>query len=127
MALAAPDNHSVSAAPATNKHEDIRQRWIIHSVQNGIYGNTFHIQSAYNKNYISGPRSVYLNSSIQKAQAFTISYNANGATYNIALADKPNNFLGVKASGHGSSKAHTGTVSYEGTGTQFKIFSVSYL
>lgn len=111
----------VDVSPATAGHEDIRQRWILHAVGDPLTTETFYIQSALDKTYIARvPAQGSLTSDVMHAQAFTISYKADGATYSLSRSDKGNSFISF-------GKSHVSRIAWEGPRAEmFKIFSVSY-
>ncbi|KAJ5612182.1 non-hemolytic phospholipase C precursor [Penicillium lagena] len=123
LALTNVDGKFVGVSPATAAHENIRQRWILHSVNDPLSMDTFYIQSALDMTYITSLGS--LTSDMKDAQAYTISYTPNGATYSLSRSEtgkseKGKSFLSF---GHG----HGLSIAWEGAEAgKFKIFSVSY-
>jgi phospholipase C len=123
LALTNVDGKFVDVSPATAAHENIRQRWILHSVSDPLTTDTFYIQSALDKTYITSLGS--LTSDMKDAQAYTISYTPNGATYSLSRSEtgkgkKGKSFLSF---GHG----HGLSLAWEGAEAgKYKIFSVSY-
>jgi phospholipase C len=122
FALSNDNGDSVGVTPASQKHEDIRQRWIIHAVPNA--SDTFYIQSALDGKYISGLPIGSLTSSVNQAQSFTFQYSPSGATYSFKLSQESSGFVSVKSQSRISSSKSS--LQWDGGLGSFKIFSVSY-
>lgn len=119
----------VSISFATKKHDDPRQRWIIHTVGGPGTGDQFYIQSAMDKKYIARfPLIGQLTSDPKKAQAFTITYSSKGSKYSLTASNKPNTFVKVdpKRGRRSSQNNMTGSISWEAGFGGFTIYSVSY-
>jgi phospholipase C len=113
---------TVGISPASQKHDDISQRWVIHAVPNT--SNSFYIQSALDGKYISSSPIGSLTSSESKAQSFTFEYRPSGATYSFKLSQNNKGYVSVQSQGHiASSKS---SLQWDGGLGSFKIFSVSY-
>jgi phospholipase C len=123
------EHGNVTATKATEKHEDIQQRWILHLV-GAQGGNTFNIKSAFDSSYISTNQT--LTRSKDKAQVYTITDLGNGEGYSL---------LGKRVAGpvnDGKSElrkefterqllsVHRGLVEVGSTIKGWKIFSVTY-
>ncbi|PNY26830.1 Non-hemolytic phospholipase C [Tolypocladium capitatum] len=122
-ALTNIDGCFVGISRSTERHEDIRQRWVIHAA--GGSSNDFFIQSAQDEKYIASLPSIgSLTSDIKGAQAFTISYNVQGSTYSLRLAQTSNSFVSVDSQTNMYSSQSP--VRWEGALGLFNIFSVSY-
>ncbi|KAG5977891.1 hypothetical protein E4U55_006456 [Claviceps digitariae] len=115
-------------SPAGKRHDDLRQRWIIHTVDGpGSGNNKFYLQSALDKQYISTALSSGgLTSEIGKAQAFVITYNFETAEYSVAVAGKPNSTC-VKFNAGGRRRVDDmAPIDWQADSGGFKIYSVSY-
>lgn len=114
---------------ATKKHDNPRQRWIIHTVGGPGASDQFYIQSAVDKKYIARfPLIGQLTSDQKKAQAFTITYSSKGSRYSLTAASRPNTFVKLNpTSGRRSAQVNvTGSISWESGFGGFTIYSVSY-
>lgn len=116
----------VSLTLATKDHKDIRQRWILHSVDGSHYSNSFYMQSAADKKYITPDGG--LDSDVANAQAFSFDYTADGAEYNVYATESSKK---GDAAVHKSKKSKkdgnvTSTVNWAGDIGDFKIYAVSY-
>lgn len=116
MALTNVDGETVGLSAATANHEDIHQRWILHAIGDLATTNTFTIQSAVDKTYISGFPLGGLTYDVAKAQAFAFSYTPNGATYSVSLRERANSFVSLVEDIAWDHKI----------AGEFKIYSVSY-
>jgi phospholipase C len=115
LALTNLEGMVADITPASANHESISQRWIIHSTG---APDTFYIQSALDKTYISSfPALGSLNADVNAAQAFTVSYTPNGATYSLTPTGNTGKFIGVMSSSVDWAATEAG---------QFNVFSVSY-
>lgn len=116
-----------SVSPATKRHDDINQRWILHHADGDAYGNTFYLQSAADKKYISKWPMGTLTADVKKAQAFAFDYHASGASYSFRLAHTNDKFVSpTKAKGERAG-ASASTLSWNGPQCAgISIFSVSY-
>ncbi|EQK97990.1 hypothetical protein G6O67_003566 [Ophiocordyceps sinensis] len=126
-ALTNSNGRFVGIANATARHDDIRQRWVIHAVDGS--SNTFYIQSALDRQYISGlPDAGGLTRNYYLAQAFSIDYNPYGATYSLSIekdGQSKNRFVAMKA--QRPLTINRSPVDWDGSGSAwFEIFSVSY-
>lgn len=126
-ALTNSNGRFVGIANATERHDDIRQRWVINAVDGS--SNTFYIQSALDRQYISGlPDAGGLTRNYYLAQAFSIDYNPYGATYSLSIekdGQSKNRFVAMKA--QRPLTINRSPVDWDGTGSAwFEIFSVSY-
>ncbi|KAG5983223.1 hypothetical protein E4U55_000513 [Claviceps digitariae] len=92
LGLASRRHSGVVATEATKSHERLEQRWILHAaVQGDRFGNTFYLQAAADKSYISANGS--LAADVGQAQAFVIEYQANGATFTLRRSDTPGSYV----------------------------------
>ena len=113
---------SVGLSPATESHDNIRQRWIIHATGDL---NEFFLQSAKDKKYLAGlPHIGILTKDVQKAQPIIISYNAQGSNYTLSLGQRSNTFVSVKS--QTSMFTTRSPLAWDGDLGWFEIFSVSY-
>ncbi|PHH92491.1 hypothetical protein CDD83_7128 [Cordyceps sp. RAO-2017] len=124
QALSNMDGRVVDVSDSTERHDAIRQRWILHAVGNSP--NRFLIQSALDRKYISGvPTKGSLTSDVSQAQAFDIVYNPSGATYSLSIGGRTDGF--VRMSSQRFLSPQTSRVDWDGPGTSwFRIYSVSY-
>ncbi|KAG5929223.1 hypothetical protein E4U53_002493 [Claviceps sorghi] len=122
----------VGISPAGKRHDNLGQRWVIHSVDGPGSGNQFYIQSALDKQYIATVSSMgILTPDEEKAQAFSITYHAETAEYSVTVAGRPNRYVmfNPKTRGrkrHESDADPTASIDWQGSFGGFKIFSVSY-
>lgn len=113
MALANAGS-SVGATSANARHDTLSQRWILHAV-NGDQSATnskFYLQSAADKQYIGEAGA--LTEDMGQAQAFTITYTANGATH--SLSADGTSFVAISGS----------QVQWNAAAGKVKVFSVTY-
>lgn len=138
FALTNVNSRFVAISHATEKHDNINQRWIIHPVNGPGSGKEFYIQSAADNRYIAAyPNLGGLTTDVKKAQSFTITYSPNGAEYSISVKGgsdsyvkfKPNNSrrsLQEKRASADVSASSSASISWAGGFGGFKIYSVSY-
>ncbi|KAH8696229.1 phosphoesterase family-domain-containing protein [Talaromyces proteolyticus] len=130
QALTNLGNASVGLSPGTKDHGDINQRWIVHPVGGPGYGNIYYVQSASDLTYITGfPAATTLTADVKNAQAITITYTPNGATYNlISNATTSSGAVNRGKSRRSAPRNIAGSsLSLEDLGEKpFEIFSVSY-
>ncbi len=100
-----------SSAPTTAAHDDIKQRWIVHS-QGQPMGNTFLISSAKDGRYMGLHTTLVKDA--KDAQVYTITFKA-GSGYALMMAN--GKFLTV---------TKDGTVHTVEDPVYWDIFSVSY-
>lgn len=123
LALTNHDGTTVIATPATAGHESMSQRWIVYVQGIESESETFIIQSAADKKYLSAKNLGTLTAEMADAQNFTISYQAAGSSYSIAIGSHPA-FVSLVPSAHSDS---TGNVKFGGCAKdRFKLFAVSY-
>jgi phospholipase C len=120
LALTNLNGKTVGVSLATASHSGIRQRWILHATGSP---NTFYIQSAVDKTYIS-TKLGSLTPNVKDAQTLTISYTPDGATYSFSIGEKGSSFVSL-SSGQSSSAASRVSWGIGDIG-QFKVYSVSY-
>jgi phospholipase C len=128
LALTNINRKLVGVSSATATHNNINQRWILHLVGDTLTSDTFYIQSAVDKSYISSVPLGSLTPDIKHAQAFTISYMPNGATYTLSPNTNsephglnPEKFVSFKGNGRDAS------ISWDtGKEGNFKVYSVNY-
>ncbi|KAG6108540.1 hypothetical protein E4U31_007673 [Claviceps sp. LM219 group G6] len=123
------DGKSVGTARVGKKHDDLGQRWIIHTVGGPGSGSRFYIQSALDKQFIAASPIVGgLTSDITKAQTFDVAYRPETAEYSMALYDRPNTYvtLNPKTSRRRRRDAAATNIDWQGGYGGFKIYSVSY-
>jgi len=99
-----------SASKATSKHNDIKQRWVVHAVQDP--GNKFVISSAKDGRFCGGETGLADSSS--GAETYTVTFKA-GQGY--ALQKNNGKFVTVDARGN---------VQIARSATYFKAYSVTY-
>ncbi|OAA36622.1 Phosphoesterase [Metarhizium rileyi] len=121
----------VGASCATAKHNNPKQRWIIHTVGGPGAGDRFYLQSAVDKKYIAALPLGQLTPDVDKAQAFTIDYHPQGSQYGLTVADKPDTYVRINAKNKRRStddgRASPKAISWEAAGfAGFGIYSVSY-
>jgi phospholipase C len=126
LGLAITKKGKVIGLQSTKAHEDIRQRWILHTADGNRFGNRFYIQSASNKSYVSTHGD--LTADVTTAKVFVLEYRAKGSTYTLradgAASDKYISFSKLPKS---SAKCpNTGKVNWEGEVAPFKIYGVNY-
>ncbi|KYK62120.1 Phosphoesterase [Drechmeria coniospora] len=122
-ALSNRNGQWVDITPATDKHERMEHRWIIHAVDGSP--ETFHVQSAQDKKYIAGfPVVGNLTTDVAQAQAFTISYNPPDGMYSIKVGSKQHSFVSVKSQNR-IANSYSPVQWGAGLGW-FQVFSVSY-
>ena len=123
LALTNSDGDKVVATLATDAHENIRQRWIVHVQGVESESTLFTIQSAVDNKYLSSTNLGTLTSDVSTAQTFTISYQAAGSSYSIAVGSR-NAFVSLLPTG---SKESAGGVKFGGCAKdRFKLYAVSY-
>lgn len=113
MALA-NNKGSLSASKATAKHNDIKQRWVLHQ-QGAADSNVFKISSAVDGTYIAA--SLALTSKAGNAQAFTLKFLGNGKGYSVGLG--AGNAIGMVQQGQAKLVSTS-------QASEFQIFSVTY-
>jgi phospholipase C len=99
----------VTATKATSSHNDIKQRWIVHSLTEG--GNNFTISSAADKRYI-GPRTSLVNST-SGAETYTVKYTASKG-------------YALQSNGEYLSLDSGGSVQITASPANFELYSVTY-
>ncbi|KAG6007366.1 hypothetical protein E4U21_006070 [Claviceps maximensis] len=126
------DGKRISISFAGQRHDNPRQRWVIHTADGTGSGNKFYIQSAVDKQYISTSLSTGgLTSDAGEAQVFVITYHRETTEYSVAIADRPNTYVKFNPeSGHGRKHrrgaADTTRIDWQAASGGFKIYSVSY-
>ncbi|GAO19824.1 hypothetical protein UVI_02043800 [Ustilaginoidea virens] len=125
LGLAISRGCSVVAIQSSKAHEDARQRWILHTADGNRFGNTFYIQSALEKSYISVNGGLTTDQS--KAKAFTIEYQASGSTYTLRGTENAGKYVSfIKSRRRNAQCGHAGTITWEGEAGRFKIYAVNY-
>ncbi len=127
LALSNVQGYFVGVSLATDRHEKLQQRWILHSVGGPNYGSNFYIQSALDGQYIAQFPSIGgLTKDKKDAQAFTITYNADTVSYKISPAQNQGKYVSVTPKMTKNPRKND-QISWMGNGFgEFKIFSVSY-
>jgi phospholipase C len=109
-ALTNPGSSDFTATKATSTHDDIAQRWVVHSLSDD--GNTFTISSAKDQRYIGAHTGLIDNSS--GAETYTVTFAASNG---YALQKENGKYLSVDS---------TGTVQIYSDISYFSAFSVTY-
>lgn len=127
LAISNVQGFFVGVSVATDRHEKLHQRWILHSVGGPGYGSDFYIQSALDGQYIARyPRIGGLTKQKEDAQAFTITYQADSVSYTISPTQEQDKYVSVAPQMVKNPRANN-QITWTGNGFgQFKIFSVSY-
>jgi len=99
-----------TATKATSTHDDIAQRWVVHSLSDE--GNTFTISSAKDKRYIGAHTGLVNNSS--GAETYTVTF---AASQGYALQKENGKYLSIDS---------TGTVQVYSDISYFAAYSVTY-
>lgn len=112
---------------ATDRHERLDQRWILHSVGGPNYGNEFYIQSALDGQYIARlPRIGGLTKDRDYFQAFSITYNADTVSYTISPIQVRNKYVSFMPQ-LAKNVRRDNQIEWTGNGFgEFKIYAVSY-
>jgi phospholipase C len=111
-ALANPGNSTtgLAASKAVGSHNDIRQRWIVHSQVEG--GNKFTISSAVDARYLAPDSGLV--SDVNQAGDFIITFKTSEG---YSLQNEDGNYVSIGSSG---------SVLLTDQATYFKAFSVTY-
>ncbi|XWW96233.1 hypothetical protein V2A60_004206 [Cordyceps javanica] len=113
------EDDEVGISGDNRRHDKIKQRWILHSLAD--YGNKFYLQSAKDAKYIGEEGE--MTSKKGEAQAFTIVYHPDSATYTLHVGG------GRRAVTIGTRRRGTSVkrdVDWAGGGTRFTAYAVSY-
>ncbi|KFG83874.1 extracellular phospholipase C [Metarhizium anisopliae] len=127
LSLGHAGNGHVVALESAEEHDDARQRWVLHAVDGNRFGNTFHLQSASEKSYVSKNGSLTTKKSA--ARAFIFEYEAQGSTYTLrAKGAKSGKYVSLgKSSKHDAEyRENAGKITWEGHGSRFEIYAVNY-
>lgn len=119
LALANIFGELVNFTLATKDHKDIKQRWILHSVDGSHYSNNFFMQSAADKQYITPYGG--LDADVSNAQVFSFDYSANGSRYSMHGASGDD-----RKAKKGKKGNVVSTINWTGNVGDFKIYAVSY-
>lgn len=123
LGLAGTQKGNVIGLQATKNHDDVKQRWILHSADDNRFGNTFYLQSALKKLYISN--NATLTAKKSEARAFVFEYQAKGSTYTLrASGAADGKYIGFRKSINPNRKCSR--VKWEGDASQFKVYGVNY-
>lgn len=127
LALSNVQGYFTGVSLATDRHEKLHQRWILHSVGGPNYGSDFYIQSALDGQYIAQyPIIGSLTGDKDKAQAFTITYHADTVSYRISPAEIQGKYVSITPK-MTKNPRNNDQITWTGNGFgDFKIFSVSY-
>jgi phospholipase C len=118
---------NVIAAEILKKHQDIQQRWILHTSDNNRFGNSFYLQSAaMDKPYISTNGSLTTDPS--DAQPFLFDYTALGATFTLQLDNAgEGEYVSFAKKEKPNDKCRgVGSIDWKGEASKFQIFGVNY-
>jgi phospholipase C len=127
LALSNVQGQFVSVSLATDRHERLDQRWIVHSVGGPNYGNKFYIQSALDGQYIARlPRIGSLTNDEDYAQAFSITYDADTVSYSISPIQVQDKYVSFKPQ-LAKNVRRDKQIVWTGNGFgEFKLYAVSY-
>ncbi|UNI19383.1 Phospholipase C [Purpureocillium takamizusanense] len=123
LALARNSEGKVLAVQKYEKHDEIKQRWILHSSDGNRFGNSYYLQSALDMMYIA--RGGGLTKDRNQAQEIIFTYSASGSVY--TLSTKEGGHVGFTKTDGGNKKCRdVGKVYWNGEATKFQVFGVNY-
>jgi phospholipase C len=112
-ALASTMNGKLVMSKSTTKHDDLRQRWIVHQLDVSSNGDLFNISSALDGKWIAQKNT--LSPSMVDAASFAISNEGTSIGYTLKIGG--GEYLGAGSNGE---------VALTKTPSHWRLFSVTY-